>query len=50
MDCMKKFWESLQENTTNLIHFEKKKNVTINKRRIKITSRCKNMLNLKIPL
>ena len=41
--CMKKFRESLREHTKNIIHFEKKKNVTINRRRTKITSRCKKL-------
>ena len=44
-DCMKKFCISLREHAKNIIDFEKK-NVTVNKRRIKITSRCKNMLYL----
>ena len=36
-DCMKKFCESLREHAKNITDFEKKKNVTVNKRRIKIT-------------
>ena len=43
---MKKFCTSLREHTKNIIDFEKKKNVTVNKGRIKITSRCKSMLYL----
>ena len=43
---MKKFCESLREHPKSIIDFEKKKNVTVNKRRTKITSRCKNMLYL----
>ena len=43
---MKKFGESLSEHAKNIIDFEKKKDVTVNKRRIKITSRCKSMLYL----
>ena len=38
-DCMKKFCTSLKEHA-------KENNVTVNKRRIKITSRCKSMLYL----
>ena len=38
-DFMKKFCEPLREHAKNKIDFEKKKNVTINKRRNKITSR-----------
>ena len=45
-DSMKKFCEALREHAKNIIDFEKKKNVIVNKRRIKITSRCKQMLNL----
>ena len=40
-DCLKKFCESLREHTKNVIDFKIKKNVTVNKRRTKITSRCK---------
>ena len=36
---MKKFCESLREHAKNIINFEKQKNVTVNKRRTKITSR-----------
>ena len=43
---MKKFCESLREHAKNISDFEKKKNVTVNKRRTKITSRCKTMLFL----
>ena len=45
-DCMKKFCTSLREHTKNLTDFEKKKIVTVNKRSIKIISRCKSMLFL----
>ena len=45
-DCMKKFCTSLREHAKNIIDFEKEKNVTVNKRRITITSRCKRMLYL----
>ena len=34
-NCMKTFCKCLREHTKNIIYFEKKKNVTINKRRIK---------------
>ena len=44
-DSMKKFCESLGEHAKNIIDFEKKKNVTVNKRRTKITSRCKILLH-----
>ena len=43
-DCMKKFCKSLREHAKNIIL--KRKNVTANNRRTKITSRCKNMLYL----
>ena len=43
----RKLCESLREHAKNIIDFgKKKKNVTVNKRRIKITSRCKSMLYL----
>ena len=47
-DCMKKFYESLREHANNIIDLKKidLKNVNVNKRRIKITSRCKSMLHL----
>ena len=35
---MKKFCESLREHIKNIIDFEKKKNVTVNKKSTKITS------------
>ena len=38
---MKNFCSSLRELTKIIIDFEKKNNVTVNERRIKITSRCK---------
>ena len=40
---MKKFCESLREHEKNIIEFE---NVTINKRRTKIISKCKSVLYL----
>ena len=40
-DCMKKFCTSLREHAKNIIDFEKEKNIAVNKRRIKTTSRCK---------
>ena len=43
---MKKFWSSLRENTANILDFEKKKNVTVSKRRFKTTLRCKKLLHL----
>ena len=43
---MKKFCKSLREDAKRIIGFEKKKNVTINKRRVKITQRRKGMLYL----
>ena len=45
-DFIKKFCTSLREHTKNIIDFEKKKNVTVNKRRIKIISRCQSLLYL----
>ena len=42
-DSTKRFCESFSEHAKNIIGFEKKKNVTVNKRRIQIASRCKNM-------
>ena len=45
-DCMKKFCKSLREEAKIIIDFEKKKNVTINKQRVKITQRRKGMLYL----
>ena len=44
-NCMKKFCTSFREHAKNIIDFEKKY-VTVNKRRIKITLRCKSMLYL----
>ena len=43
-NCMKK--SPLKKHTQNIIDFEKKKNLTVNKRRIKVTSRRKSMLYL----
>ena len=43
---MKKVCTSFREHAKIITDFEKKKNVTIHKRRIKITSRCKLMLYL----
>ena len=45
-DCMKKFCESLRECTKNIIDLEILKNVTVNKRKTKITSRCKSLVHL----
>ena len=42
-DCMKKFCTSLRDHATNVINFEKKKNVIVNKRRAKIIPRRKIM-------
>ena len=42
----KGFVNLLRENTKNIIDYEKKKYVTVNKRRIKIASRYKSMLHL----
>ena len=39
---MKRFFTSLREHAKNTIDFEKKKMLPINKRRMKIISRCKN--------
>ena len=39
-DCMKKLCKSLTEHAQRIIGFEKKKNVTFNKQRVKITRRC----------
>ena len=44
-DCIK-FCKSLREYTQNIIDFEINKNITINKRRTKIASRCKKLLYL----
>ena len=46
-DCMQKFCSYLREHATNILNFEKKKNVTVNKRRVKITVRCKKLLYLR---
>ena len=43
---MKLFYTSLREHAKNITDFEKKKNVTVDKRRIEIRSRRKNMLYL----
>ena len=40
---MKRLLELLREHAKNITDFEKKKNVTVNKRRIKILSRFKSM-------
>ena len=51
-DCMKKFCESLREHAKNITDLKIKKNITVNKRKTKITSRCKNffknLLKIKI--
>ena len=41
---MEKFCKSLREDAKRIIGFEKKKNVTVNKQRVKITQRRKSML------
>ena len=43
-DCMEKFWESLREHAKNITDLKIKKNITVNKRKTKITSRCKKIL------
>ena len=43
---MNKFCSSLRKHATNELNFEKKKNVTVNKRRPKITPRCRKLLGL----
>ena len=43
---MKVFCSSLREQAGNVIRFEKKENVTANKKRAKITSRFNSMLHL----
>ena len=45
-DCLRKFCESLREHAKNIIDFEKKENVIVNKRRTKIIQRCESMLYL----
>ena len=45
-DCMKKFCKSLREHVKNIIKILKRKNVTVNKRKTKISSRSKSMLHL----
>ena len=42
-DCMKKFCTSLRQHAKNIIDFEKKRKVTVHKRRIKTKSRCRSM-------
>ena len=42
---MKKFCELLREYAKTITNFEKKKNVTVSKRRTKITSRCNKFLH-----
>ena len=44
---MQKFCSYLREHATNILNFEKKKNVTVNKRRVKITVRCNKLLYLR---
>ena len=46
-DFMKKICTSLREHAKNIIDFEKKKNVTVNKRITKIILRPKSMLYLR---
>ena len=45
-DCMKKFFSSLRDHTKNKLNFEKKKNVTVNRRRAKTTLRFNKLLHL----
>ena len=45
-DCMKKFFISVREQAKKNSWFWKEKNLTVTKRRIKITSRCKCILYL----
>ena len=40
---MKKFCTSLKQHAKNIIDFEKKRKVTVHKRRIKTKSRCRSM-------
>ena len=41
----KRFYQSLRENTKNIIDFEEK-NVTVNKKRIKITKKCNRVIHV----
>ena len=43
---MKNFCEHLKEDAKSIIDFEKKNNVTVNKRSTKGTSRCKKLIHL----
>ena len=43
---MKKFCTSLREHAKNITDFEKKRKVTVQKRRIKTKSRCRSMAYL----
>ena len=49
---MKKFCESLREHAKNITDLKIKKKIRVNKRKTKITSRCKKMLknSLKIKI
>ena len=44
--CMKGFFTSLKERPKNIIDYEKNIYINVNKRRIKIKSRCKSTLYL----
>ena len=45
--CLKTFCESSREHVNNITDFEKKKkNAIVNKKRTRITSKCKSMLHL----
>ena len=44
-DYMKKFCEFLRGHTRSVLIF--KRNVTVNKRKTKVTSKCKSMLHLR---
>ena len=41
---MKRLLELLREHAKNITDFEKKKNVTVNKRRIQVTLKCKSYI------
>ena len=43
---MKRFCSSLGEHAANILIFEKKKNVSVNKSRVKITPICNKLLHL----
>ena len=45
-DCIEKFCIFLREDAANVIDFEKKENVAVNKKSTKIAPRCNKMLHL----